>query len=156
MGKHFFLNDIDTYFNFIVVWQMLCLIVSMVDVIARQMLCALFGMWQMLLPRGRWLSSFVLADVTANGMWQMFLPLQCIATIDWLMLLPDGIATCCLYVFSYCMGRCYCPVADGIATLYICNGRCSIPFLDVLIIPDEEGNLKTTLYRKPTHTDLYL
>ena len=28
----------------------------------------------------------------------------------------------------------------------------SIPFLDVLIIPDEEGNLKTTVYRKPTHT----
>ena len=32
----------------------------------------------------------------------------------------------------------------------------SIPFLDVLIIPGEEGNLKTTVYRKPTHTDLYL
>ena len=32
----------------------------------------------------------------------------------------------------------------------------SIPFLDVLIIPDEEGNLKTTVYRKPTHTNLYL
>ena len=33
---------------------------------------------------------FFLADVNANGMWQMFLPLQCIATIDWLMLLPSG------------------------------------------------------------------
>ena len=32
----------------------------------------------------------------------------------------------------------------------------SLPFLDVLIIPDEEGSLKTTVYRKPTHTDLYL
>ena len=32
----------------------------------------------------------------------------------------------------------------------------SIPFLDVLIIPDEEGNLKTTVYRKSTHMDLYL
>ena len=32
----------------------------------------------------------------------------------------------------------------------------SLPFLDVLIIPDEEGNLKTTVYRKPTHMDLYL
>ena len=32
----------------------------------------------------------------------------------------------------------------------------SISFLDVLIIPDEEGNLKTTVYRKPTHMDLYL
>ena len=30
----------------------------------------------------------------------------------------------------------------------------SILFLDVLIIPDEEGNLKNTVYRKPTHTDL--
>ena len=32
----------------------------------------------------------------------------------------------------------------------------SIPFLDDLIIPREESNLKTTVYRKPTHTDLYL
>ena len=31
----------------------------------------------------------------------------------------------------------------------------SIPFLDILIIPDEEGSLKTTAYRKPAHTDLY-
>ena len=32
----------------------------------------------------------------------------------------------------------------------------SIPFLDMLIIPDEEGRLKTKVYRKPTHTDQYL
>ena len=32
----------------------------------------------------------------------------------------------------------------------------SIPSLDVLIIPDKEGNLTTTLYRKSTHMDLYL
>ena len=32
----------------------------------------------------------------------------------------------------------------------------SIPFLDILITPDKEGNLTTTLYRKPTHMDLYL
>ena len=32
----------------------------------------------------------------------------------------------------------------------------SIPFLDILIIPGREGKLETTVYRKPTHTDLYL
>ena len=63
----------------------------MADVIARQMLYALLGLWQMSLPRGRWLSSFILlADVIANVMWQMFSPLQYIETIDWLMLLPSG------------------------------------------------------------------
>ena len=32
----------------------------------------------------------------------------------------------------------------------------SISFLDILIIPDENGKLNTTVYRKPTHTDMYL
>ena len=32
----------------------------------------------------------------------------------------------------------------------------SIPFLDMLIIPDGEGRLKTTVYRKPPHTNQYL
>ena len=32
----------------------------------------------------------------------------------------------------------------------------SIPFLDILFIPGREGKLETTVYRKPTHTDLYL
>ena len=32
----------------------------------------------------------------------------------------------------------------------------SIPFLDILIIPEENGKLNTTVYRKPTHTDMYL
>ena len=31
-----------------------------------------------------------------------------------------------------------------------------MPFLDILIIPNEDGSLSTTGYRKPTHTDLYL
>ena len=32
----------------------------------------------------------------------------------------------------------------------------SMPFLDVLITPTEDGRLNTTVYRKPTHTDMYL
>ena len=32
----------------------------------------------------------------------------------------------------------------------------SLPFLDILISPDEEGRLVTSVYRKPTHTDQYL
>ena len=32
----------------------------------------------------------------------------------------------------------------------------SLPFLDILITPDEEGRLETTIYRKPTNTDQYL
>ena len=30
----------------------------------------------------------------------------------------------------------------------------SLPFLDILITPDDEGRLNTTVYRKPTHTDM--
>ena len=32
----------------------------------------------------------------------------------------------------------------------------SMPFLDVLITPEEDGSLSTSVYRKPTDTDLYL
>ena len=31
-----------------------------------------------------------------------------------------------------------------------------MPFLDILITPGRDGNLSTSVYRKPTHTDLYL
>ena len=31
-----------------------------------------------------------------------------------------------------------------------------MPFHNILVIPNEEGSLSTTVYRKPTHTDLYL
>ena len=31
-----------------------------------------------------------------------------------------------------------------------------MPFLDILITPEEDGSLSTTVYRKPTCTDLYL
>ena len=32
----------------------------------------------------------------------------------------------------------------------------SMPFLDMLIIPQEDGRVNTTIYRKPTHTDMSL
>ena len=36
------------------------------------------------------------------------------------------------------------------------HGLTGIPFLDMLITPDEEGKLNTTVYRKQTHMDQYL
>ena len=35
-----------------------------------------------------------------------------------------------------------------------CDG--SMSFFNILITPEEDGSLKTSVYRKPVHTDLYL
>ena len=63
-------------------------------------ICLIYFGWQMLLPRGRWYSSIVW-QMLLPMIWQMFLPLQCIATIllCWCYcLVADGIATCCLII----------------------------------------------------------
>ena len=71
---------------------MLCLIVSVADVISWQMLYALLKLWQMLLPRGRcYPLSLCVADVIANFAVVDVIPLTVYCnTLCWLVLLPCG------------------------------------------------------------------
>ena len=41
-------------------------------------------------------------------------------------------------------------------TVEDCRHDESMPFLDTLVTPRSDGSLSTTVYRKPSHTDLYL
>ena len=48
-------------------------------------------------------------------------------------------------------------IHEGIQfTMEDCTSDGPIPFLDTLVIPQPYGSFSTTVYRKPTHTDLFL
>ena len=72
----------------------------------------LVGMWQMLLPRDKGYPVIIwMADVIAIVMWQMFF-------------------TTAVYC-NFCIGWCYCQVADGIATCYCL----SLLFFGQMLLP---------------------
>ena len=75
MGKCFLYN-IDTCFLIIIVWQMLCLIVSLAGVIARQMLFVFWNVADVIAKRKMLSSLFiVMADVIAIFIVEDVIPL---------------------------------------------------------------------------------
>ena len=103
-GKIFFFIILTLIF-IIVVRQMLCLFVSMADVIAWQMSYALLKLWQMLLPRGRcYPLNLWVADVIANFAWheEKYFPIHLF-----------GITKLCMKTFSTDLRKPCCNLAKA-------------------------------------------
>ena len=57
-------------------------------------------------------------------------------------------------ICSYVHGFFYCSLKVHQFTSEESSEDGSMPFLDMLILPQEDGSFHTTIYRKPTHTDI--
>ena len=81
-----------------------------------------YEMWQMLLPLRKMLSPYFVSGRSYCHMmlWKMLYHFTvCCNTLYWLMLLSDGRWNSqphIIVIYHYYDGRCYCPVADGMAT----------------------------------------